>query len=69
MSFILLFTSIILGLLRVLGVQHIAFQAAAHMWCGGLLVASIYSPERWFYILLLIALCIVELLTVILGPL
>lgn len=38
---IVVVVSVVLGTLRVMGVASIAFQAAAHVWIGGLLLAGI----------------------------
>jgi hypothetical protein len=38
---VIVIVSIALGALRLAGVTHIAFQAAAHLWVAGLLIAGI----------------------------
>jgi len=37
----------ILGLLRIVGVKHIAFQAAAHFYMGGLAWAWWKDRAKW----------------------
>jgi hypothetical protein len=41
---VLVVTAIVLGLIRCLGVRHQAFQAAAHLYVGGMLG---YAAAEW----------------------
>jgi hypothetical protein len=44
--------SLLFGALRLAGVKHIAFQAAAHLWVGGLLGAcalSFWIDPDWLH--------------------
>ncbi len=42
-----LLMAVALGALRVLGMKHIAFQAVAHLYVGGLLGAWWVGRDRW----------------------
>ena len=51
--------AVILGALRVLGVKHPAFQAAAHLYVGGLFTAYAFS-RRPLHLLTALAITAVE---------
>jgi uncharacterized membrane protein YcaP (DUF421 family) len=50
----------LLGTLRMFGVTHIAFQAVAHLFMGGLAVAWWKNRSHWQLLVLFITLTILE---------
>ncbi len=68
-AFMVVAMSLILALLRVLGATHPAYQAAAHLWIGGLIVAAWRGTTLAAAMLWVIvgALCLVELGCVLFG--
>ncbi len=54
--------SLLLGSLRVAGFKSQTYQAFAHLYVGGLFVASPWGlGDRWFYLVLALGLSTVEL--------
>lgn len=61
--FFLLLFAVAVGLLRVVGVKAIAFQAVAHLYVGGLIGAAVVAPNRrarWGCAALAFALSVLE---------
>ena len=56
----------VLAILRVIGVKHIAFQAVAHLFVGGLFVSWNYTRERKTLVTA-VALSLVELTCFLVG--
>ena len=66
--------ALVLGGLRLVGVTHIAFQAAAHFFMGGLIVAwwkgrSENNVKNWQLIAVFGFLTVLETLCFFFGPL
>ena len=74
-----LLLGIVLGLFRVFGVTHIAFQAAAHLYVGGLFGAwlmnltsvdrkAVGKPVAWWLFILFLAMTVLETICFLAGP-
>jgi len=57
---LVILTSSILGLMRVLGFQHEAFQAVAHLWVGFLVGGWVFSTPKLLFRASVIVLSILE---------
>ncbi len=64
MRYVLAVIAIILAAIRIGGVTHIAYQAAAHLFVGGLIAAGVVKGRRAgrYEIALAVALSVVEVL-------
>lgn len=62
MPLVILF-AVALGILRAVGVTHIAFQAVAHLFLGGVIVAACYAKlDRWKLIFVAAGLSVLEVI-------
>jgi hypothetical protein len=48
MTWLLILVSVLVGIPRVLGATHIAYQALAHLWVGGLFGAAFATRKPPF---------------------
>lgn len=71
MWFVLLL-GFVLGAMRVGGITHIAFQAAAHLYVGGLFSAWLFSifrrPIAWWLFVLFLVMTVLETICFFHGP-
>lgn len=60
---VVILVSIALGLLRIFGATNQAFQATAHLFLGGVIIAATYDKtNRWTLAGVAIALSVVEVI-------
>lgn len=62
MLYLLLGIAIATGLLRVVGLKAVAYQAVAHLFVGGLFGGAIacQTRSRWLYLALAVGLTVLE---------
>lgn len=58
---LIVLASVALGAARLAGVRHIAFQAVAHLWVGGLVGAQVARGGDRFLLWVTVALSVLEL--------
>ncbi len=57
---IVLLLALLIGGLRVFGVTHVAYQAAAHLFVGGLFGAWLMDKHRKWLLVLFVAMTVLE---------
>jgi uncharacterized membrane protein YdcZ (DUF606 family) len=61
MSWTLIVLSVLVGIPRALGIKHVAYQALAHLWVGGMFGAA-FATRKPPYLSCAIGLTVLEIL-------